>query len=255
MNFDAFNFEACYQRKVITGHKHYHDTFELYFLEEGQCSYLIDDKLYDVEEGDLVLIPERVIHSVTYTDQHSRLLINCRDSFFEPIPFPKEPVYRNADISGEIHTLFQQIEQEFHRDDPYSPLLLQGAMRRLLALLNRNTNQYPIDREENRLIAVLLREMNSGFSGTVTLTEAAKRHCVSPAHLSRTFKRETGMNFNEYLSLLRLKKAEQLLRQEQQLSISEIALACGFNDSNYFSEKFHTANGCSPTAFRRQTTK
>ncbi len=69
MDFDSFYFNACHQLGARTGHKHYHSTAEFYYLEEGRCSYLIDDKLYGVETGDLVSIPKQVIHSTTYTDR------------------------------------------------------------------------------------------------------------------------------------------------------------------------------------------
>ncbi len=252
MHKDDFYFNACFQRQAVTGHKHYHNAAEFYLMAEGQCSYLIDDRLYSVETGDLVLIPKQVIHSTTYAEQYSRYLINCRERFWEGIPFPSMPVFRNPALAGEILAIFKEIGQEYRRDDSYSPLLLRGAIHRLFALLERSSNLYPTDRGSNRLIEAILRELNKNYSGEVTLGDTARRHCISPAHLSRTFKRETGMNFNEYLSLLRLKKAEQLLKEEPHLPIGEIAFSCGFNDSNYFSEKFHAAHNCSPSAFRKK---
>jgi len=249
---ETFYYETCYQRDAIAGHKHYHNTWEFYYLEEGQCSYLIDDQLYSVEAGDLVIIPNQVIHSVTYVDRHSRLLINCRETFLEALPLPGDPVYRNPEASREIRDLFIQVGEEYRKNDPYSPVLLQGAMHRLVALLARNPNLYPTDRSANRLIDTLLRELNEDFSGEVTLAEAARRHYVSPEHLSRRFKRETGMNFSEYLTLLRLKKAERLLIHDPDMPISQVALAAGFNDSNYFSKRFHMANGCTPSDFRHR---
>ena len=74
---------------------------------------------------------------------------------------------------------------------------------------------------------------------------------VSAEHLSRSFKRETGFGFKEYITLLRLKNAEELLKTRKNMSISEIAFLCGFNDSNYFSDKFKRTYGISPLNFRK----
>lgn len=251
MNSQAFYYQSSPLREAFDGHKHYHDNVELYYLETGRCSYLIDDQLYAVEPGDLVLIPPRIIHAATYPQRHRRLLINCSEPYWKDFPPPAGGVYRNPAISSEIRLLFKEVEREYLHPDTYTPILLQGIIHRLLALIGRHPNLYPADRGANRLIEGVLKEMNRDFTGELTLAETARQHCVSPAHLSRSFKRETGMNFNEYLSLLRLKKAEQLLKQEPHQTIAEIAFSCGFNDSNYFSEKFRSTYGCSPSAFRK----
>ena len=83
----------------------------------------------------------------------------------------------------------------------------------------------------------------------------AKLHSVSSEHLSRTFKRETGFGFSEYLTLVRLQKAEYMLRNEPGRSVCEIAYACGFNDSNYFSDKFRRSYGHSPSKFKNRNTR
>jgi AraC-like DNA-binding protein len=78
----------------------------------------------------------------------------------------------------------------------------------------------------------------------------AGRFFISPEHFSRIFKRETGFNFSEYLNLLRLKRAETLLRQLNTAPITQIAQSCGFNDSNYFSVQFKKLYGISPKKFQ-----
>ena len=80
----------------------------------------------------------------------------------------------------------------------------------------------------------------------LTLPNVAKHFFISPEHLSRMLKKETGFGFSEYLNLLRLQYAETLLQQSGNLSISEISEQCGFNDSNYFSVKFKKQYGISP---------
>ena len=73
----------------------------------------------------------------------------------------------------------------------------------------------------------------------------------SQEHLSRTFKKHTGFGFNEYLTLVRLQHAEQLLKGDEKMSISTIAYNCGFNDSNYFSDKFKKMYGTSPLKYSK----
>ena len=82
-------------------------------------------------------------------------------------------------------------------------------------------------------------------------SSVAAKSFVSPEHLSRSFKAEIGQGFSEYLSEVRLKEAQKLLEGEQKLSVSEIAYKCGFNDSNYFSDKFKKRYGISPLQYRK----
>ena len=63
---------------------------------------------------------------------------------------------------------------------------------------------------------------------------------------------ETGISFHEFLTSIRLKEAERLLKLEEKKSVSEIAFSCGFNDSNYFSHKFKTVYGLSPLQFQKR---
>ena len=86
----------------------------------------------------------------------------------------------------------------------------------------------------------------------ITLSSVAHTLSVSFEHLSRIFKKETGFGFNEYLTLVRLKEAERMLRNEPGLKISEVAFGVGFNDSNYFSYNFKAHFGVSPKNMRKK---
>lgn len=93
--------------------------------------------------------------------------------------------------------------------------------------------------------------IQQNYDTNISLTEIANLCSVSEVHFSRCFKKETGINFKEYLSIIRLRNAENLLKKTSS-SISEIAYNCGFNDSNYFSFKFKKEYGLSPTEYREQ---
>ena len=84
----------------------------------------------------------------------------------------------------------------------------------------------------------------------LSVSEAAQSVGLDPRNFARLFKKETGLNFNEYLSLLRLKKAEYILKSSD-ASVAEVAFSCGFNDSNYFCEKFKGVYGLPPLKFRK----
>ncbi len=65
------------------------------------------------------------------------------------------------------------------------------------------------------------------------------------------FKAKTGKNFKDYLSNLRIQKAEELLMRPE-FKISEVAELVGYNDSGYFIKVFKNKLGCTPNQFREQ---
>lgn len=87
---------------------------------------------------------------------------------------------------------------------------------------------------------------------TVTLNSLAEHFNMTPAHLSRLFKENEGINFSEYLSERKLEKAKELLENNPKMTISEIAKYLGYNTPAYFSTKFKESLGITPGAYRKR---
>lgn len=242
------------------GNQHYHNVYELYYLTEGSCSYFIEDRSYDIQAGDLVIIPERTIHKTTYpSGAHARKLINFSRHYLPKSAIASLAsltyVYRNREIAPVVDSLFGQIEEEYKRRDDYTDDVLKSYVRLLILTLARNKNEARGDSSGSEFIESAVKYIRESYAQEVTLEGVARMHSVSPEHLSRCFKRETGFGFCEYLGLIRLQHAEQLLSTAPDMSISEVAYSSGFNDSNYFSDRFKREYGVSPMKFRNSRKK
>jgi AraC family transcriptional regulator len=112
----------------------------------------------------------------------------------------------------------------------------------------------PSKREHGRTrwLPLILEWMNDEYSWTLTLSEASKQAGVHPVHVSRSFRRTLGCTFREYLTLIRIRRATDLLRRSS-ACITEIAFACGFSDHAHFTRTFKRTTGLTPTAYRVQT--
>ena len=88
------------------------------------------------------------------------------------------------------------------------------------------------------------------FAEPVSMNQIAEAVHLSYGHISRVFRKITGMTMNEYLTMTRLKKAQYELRASRK-SIREISEKCGFSHENYFSNLFKKRYGLSPLAYRR----
>ena len=253
---DNFYFDRAENKLCSLSTQHYHSTFEIYYLKEGFCHYFIGNKSFEVRSGDLVLRPEGTIHRTQYSSKPcTRLLINFFKDFVSPEIYKRIKevgfLYGNNATEGRVDEVFRLIEEEYKRGDELTPLSLKCYTEELLLLLIRNTAQNSVKKEEYGLVETAVKFIQDNYMNSVKLTEVAKRLSVSEEHLSRIFKKKTGFGFNEYLTTLRLQKAEYMLKNEPGRSVSDVAYACGFNDSNYFSYKFKKEYGISPNRARR----
>lgn len=230
---------------------HYHDFLELYYLVSGECNCLIEDTLFQLSAGDIMIIPPRLIHQSSYkTSRHARLLLHCSYHYFPSLIYDltaqKSYVYRNLHITSDAFAILSRIEQELQHQDTFTQELIKSYLYQFFVLLSRNPNQYKNNREGNLYIKKILNEVHLNYDSDISLADFACRGSVSREHLSRLFKSETGISFQEYLISLRLKNAQELLVQKPKWKISQVAYSCGFHDSNYFSGKFKQAYGLSP---------
>ncbi len=237
--------------------RHYHGAFEIYYLKDGHCNYFIDNRSYEIKIGDVVLIPEGVIHKTNYTQQpHTRALINCSSDYIPKSVLDIIPsmtyIYRNPHITFEIESLLEKIGEEYEKDDAFRNEALKCLTFELFFLLARNTSKRTAVNASSIFIEETVKHIQKNYMNEITLSDMSKRHAVSAEHLSRTFKKETGFGFSEFLTLVRLQKAEYMLKNEPGKTICEIAYACGFNDSNYFSDKFKKYYGFSPSKAKKK---
>ena len=238
---------------------HYHDLCEIYYMVSGECIYYINDAPYEVSEGDVVFIPEGVIHKTYYGKrEHERLLIECSSDY---IPEQlKEALSRTVHIpshlgySEDFYELLIKIEaEEREHKDFYTDV--RGALTSLLFYSIARANSTVEEDSERPSIKRIVSYIKQNYSSQITLASVATNNFISPEHLSRSFKQKMGKGFNEFLSEVRLEEAKKLLESNDKLSISEIAYSCGFNDSNYFSDKFKKAYGIPPLRYRKGTKK
>ena len=237
--------------------RHYHENYELYYLSRGMCNYFVDNRYYSLRAGDIIFIPSGQIHQTNYGNEpHSRQLINCSEEYI-PSEILGELVgasriIRNPNILREITEIFELIEKEYTNRDEYSDRVIKTHTHRLFYLIIRHKEENIGVNAENKTVEKVIEYVKKNYMHELSLSEVAEKNAVSTEHLSRVFKKEVGIGFNEYVNNLRLQRAEFMLRNEDGKSVSEVAFACGFNDSNYFSYRFKKAYGVSPISVKNK---
>jgi two-component system, response regulator YesN len=109
-----------------------------------------------------------------------------------------------------------------------------------------------ISKREEQTSGVIARAksfIEENYSKDISLDDVSRIVDISPYYFSKLFKEETGENFIEYLTNIRIERAKQLL-QNKEVSIKNICVETGYSDPNYFSRIFKKQVGITPTEYR-----
>lgn len=93
--------------------------------------------------------------------------------------------------------------------------------------------------------------LDESFARAIDLDSLSSRFYISKFHLSREFKRITGITVGNYLNSRRINHAKQLLRFTKE-PVSSIALSCGIPDVNYFTKVFVKYEAMTPSRYRKK---
>lgn len=105
------------------------------------------------------------------------------------------------------------------------------------------------EEHENELVVRAQAYIQENYHRDLSLDEVSRQMDLSPYYFSKLFKEETGSNFVEYITNLRIAKAKELLAGDKG-SMKEICAAVGYSDPNYFSRIFKKTTGVTPTEYR-----
>lgn len=176
--------------------------------------------------------------------------------------------FEMMDEHGALFTLGERIEVvRFSQMDPFfknaeriarlsgsgftPPATITARMYDFLTLLSETSYTKSPRSLAYRRIEPALRYMDKQPVGTITVSELSNVCDLAPSSFRRLFRQEMGQSPAAYLQRRTVERAKELLMIGD-LSISEVALECGFQDMFYFSRFFHKWVGAAPSQWRRE---
>ncbi len=256
--------------------EHRHDFCELVIVTQGNGMHWLEGSDFPVTAGDIFLLQGRQSHYF-----HNRKDLTLVNIMYDPeqiglpenelrkLPgycamFMLEPAYRRRHrFASRLHLeriplahveqLAAEMEKECGEKAAGYEAALRGKLLELLVYLSRAYNAAETT-EAHALLRVgnVIGALEKDFSKDWKLDDLLKIAHMSRSNLMRVFRKATGQTPIDYLVRLRIQKAMALLRTAGDLSVTEIALKSGFNDSNYFARQFHRLTGTSPTAYKKR---
>jgi len=252
----------------VHGHE---DFYELVTVLDGSAEHIVDGERSVISKGDVFVIGNGISHG--FDNTHGLRVCNIMyrpemlfsgDMDIRKIPgfhalFLLEPYFSStqhfqsrlrlthADLAL-VMPLLERAESEYTSDSPGRNTMVLACVRQLAVILSR-LYDCPAKPREISGMADAAAFMETHFAEAVPISEVIERSHYSQRHFIRLFSSAYGMTPQRYLLDVRIRHATSMLR-DSGLSVTEIAMRCGFGDPNYFSRIFRKYVGSSPSEFR-----
>lgn len=254
---------------------HFHNEYEIYFLLEGERLFFFNNRAYHVKKGNLILVDANLIHMthapeedttgynriILYIDKSKMQQFDEKFSHLNLVSFFREH-YGVYDLTpaqqDKFLQMYEQLKAEFsNRNRSYKSMIEMEIIRYFIDFIRDNPNLTPIKDEtvvhkssKYQTIYNIADYISEHYAESITLDRLAGVFYLSKFYLSRSFKEVTGYGVNEYVNILRTKRAKQLL-EETTFSVSEIAGIVGYESITYFEKVFKTYMSISPLKYRK----
>lgn len=252
---------------------HYHAQYELLYISQSHGIRFVGDSVSQFAPGDLVLVGPYLPHlwrndpsfySEDDTNKVQTIVIKFTKNFIGEGTF-------NLPEFAEINQLLDQskfgvsfgleVSREFH-DELMNIIDLPAAAQtiQLLNMLYRlsktdnktvlsstDMRQYTTDNSQR--IDSVIKYISINYANFISLEDVSEVACMTTNSFCRFFKKMTNKSFTEFLNEVRIRNASRLLAQEE-MSISEVCYAVGYNSITNFNRQFKRIMGVTPKDYR-----
>lgn len=234
----------------------WHENIEFLYCNVGSGQINCNSVIYDVEEGDLVVVNSNLLHSVRKKAPFEYYCLIVDSDFLATNGISISGIEFDTFVrSKTVSELFKDVVREILSDGKYRVAGVRADILNLLVYLARNHSVSASSETKNRgatdeSIKLAIGYIKSNFSHRLTLDEIAAEVNLSKYYFAREFKKATSMTVVAYINEIRCRNARKLLLSKK-YSISEVAAMCGFENNSYFSKTFKAVMGSLPSELLR----
>lgn len=244
---------------------HDHSAVEILLTLEGSVTYTVDDIVYQVRKGEVLIIPPDMQHALSMGEESSRYLF-----LFEPegilsmrdiktlTPYFHRPFHLRdgSEAHVRIRELLLKLKDVYEKRELMWNTVCYSYLLRVYAILGQRylngvRNRIPDGGRivESEVITASMTYINNHYKQDLSLEDVAEFAGFSRYYFSRSFKKQTGYSFKDYLCEKRLQVATDLLIRTDK-SMKDVAAESGFGSVATFNRVFREKKGCTPTQFR-----
>ena len=246
---------------------HHHDFNEILYIKKGTFKFKVDDKIYKLEPGDLVIVTPSTLHVLEQTPNMDceKIVINVTDDYITQFNTKNTNLRLVLDRVNETKNYCIRFRNQVkHKLEKYLNNLIESQFSKkygedlffkikfvqLMILINANYEQVQeikIDTEHS-IISKAVEFINNNISKSFNIDDIANYLNVSPSTISHTFKSQTGVSLYKFITKKRMILAKTLIKQR--LTFNEVYLQCGFNDYTSFFRAFKKEFNTTPKDFQ-----
>jgi AraC-like DNA-binding protein len=254
---------------------HWHNYLEIAFVKRGRGIYYVENRTYEMNEGDIVVInniephymevlpTENMIMSVVMFEPQlvwsaeNQFDYQYMEPFFERSSNFNNKIDSKSEIGQKIFSLLSEIESEYLNKPAGYKLMIKAKLLHIITYLirhyqdeSKSTESITIKSKKLEKLEKVFEYMRQNYALKIDLATLADLAYMSPNYFSTFFKLSTGFSPIEYLNKIRISKSIELLK-ETDYSIARIALDCGFNNLANFNKIFKHFVGMTPSQLRK----
>ena len=236
---------------------HWHNRVEFIRVKKGQMMIQCCSNTLKLKAGEMALFPPKTVHggfSEKAAVEYDVLMFDLKkflnqtdvcNHYFQAFlngDAKFEIIISNGETVACVDKICSNIDQ--------NSLEIVALVYNLIALLFKN-HLYKLDPKANAKIRSIIDYIEENYTLDLSTKTISKKFGYSSEHFCRKFKESIGITPMAYLRICRLEQALKMIKNNEH-SISEIALECGFSDANYFSRCFKSYYGVPPKHYRNK---
>ena len=246
-----------------------HEFYEFAFVENGKLSCTLDEKTVELSGGDFLLIPPSKTHSYFVAPAHTAeifiVCFRCSSElltiFDRKIALKREEKQLVAEIFDEAKNAFSfPFKRKLRQlDAPFfgAQQMVENNIERLLIRLirhktdkNKNIKLVMSSEElENNLVRDIMALLESKLYAKITLEDVCQKTYYSKTFLNGIFKKKTGYTIMQYYTVLKVREAQKLLRED--LATGAVSHQLHFESPTYFTKVFKKYTQMTPSAYKK----
>ncbi len=239
-----------WRRRFIDYVPHFHDTIELVYVLDGNCTARGNFCDHNLEKGDLFIAFPNQIHS--YCNEQN---IDCylflfpsaicpELAHFFDTKIPKCPHIRSGELSDLFLETIEHIYKYSHSPNFYHKQMTKGYFAVLLSLILQKLELTEMHSTNPTTEKKIINYCTENFQKPLTLDILAKELYVSRYHISHLFSSKLKISFNDFLNQLRVNNACERLKHGE--CVTDVAFESGFSSIRTFNRAFLKEIGMNP---------